>query len=211
MEVLELAVRVETDRGLLNALTSKVLAQHDPSIKSSFVNTRCWDAATSRVQMGNWAQLTDQLRKSIMIKSPTAIMTKDLKLYDTFLTMRMGPQESQIVDKAVLEHLKVLNPILRHIITVKLVCNQRRNLINIRVRRELLPTIHHYSAGMGLHIFFTMNDQLQPYVRITAIREDSGELTQPQSFTSDVWSAIAAGAEQVRPSMTRESRAEPAV
>ena len=73
MEVLELAVRAEIDRGLLNALTSKVLAQHDPSIKSSFVNTGCWDAATSRVQMGNWAQLTDQadqLRKSIIIKAP---------------------------------------------------------------------------------------------------------------------------------------------
>ena len=109
----------------------------------------------------------------------------------------MGRNESELVDHAVLNHLGELNPILKHITTVKLVCNQRRNLINIRVRRELLPTIHHFPAASGLHIFFTMSDELQPYVRIIPIREDSGEVLLLRDFSHSVWAAIAAGAEQV--------------
>ena len=197
--------RAEKDRTILKTLSSK-FPQFDPYIKSCFTKSGCWSAEKGCAHNQNWPQLCDELRRYVMQTAPSLIMSKELKLHDSFLTMRLGRRESELVDQVVLNHLKDLNPILKHIITVKLVCNQRRNLINIRVRRELLPTIHHYNSGSGLHVLFTMSDELQPYLRIVPIDESSGELSL-SSGDSRAWTAIAAGVEQVKPHLHPHSLA----
>ncbi len=193
-----MVLRAEKDQSALKVLSQKI-PQFNQMVTTYFVKSGSWNPQNVCFQQKpNLGQIADELRRAIIAQSYIAIMSRDLKLHPAFLTMRMGRNETELVDKAVLSHLGELNPLLKHIITVKLVCNQRRNLINIRVRRELLATIHHYSDAQGLHVFFTMSDALQPYVRILPIDESAGELSLRRQFTPPVWAAIARGAAQLK-------------
>jgi hypothetical protein len=53
----------------------------------------------------------------------------------------------------------------RHIVTIKLVRNQRKNFVNFRVRKELVPTIHvHTDAPTGITVLFALSIYLEPCV-----------------------------------------------
>ncbi len=72
-------------------------------------------------------------------------------------------------------HLGTVDPLLPHLCVVKVVRNERRCFINIRVKREYLRLIFHQRHGDVFYCFFP-DDTLDPFVKIIALHKHEGEL-----------------------------------
>ena len=69
-----------------------------------------------------------------------------------------------------LKRLNDVNPLLPFALEVKVVCNPRRNFINLVVRREYV-TLCHYTVHKDLDVIFCyfISDKLEPFVIVTAL------------------------------------------
>ena len=50
--------------------------------------------------------------------------------------------QERTIKHIALDKLGAVQPILKHITTIKLVRNQRRNLLNVRIKQPYIPHIH---------------------------------------------------------------------
>jgi hypothetical protein len=80
----------------------------------------------------------------------------------------------QDVERCALAALGELDPLLRHIVTVKLVRNERRNFVNIRIRKPYVPLVHAQTLGSGTRYFFFLSVHLEPFVNVVAIHPERG-------------------------------------
>ena len=92
----------------------------------------------------------------------------------TTLTPILGPQLDAIFLEARAK-LRIFDPMLEHITTVKLVRNERRNLLNVRIRKDYLRLLFHITSGDNFFCFFP-DYSLQPFVRIVCLHRMRGEI-----------------------------------
>eukprot|EP01147_Barroeca_monosierra_P005837 gene5837-9040_t len=90
-------------------------------------------------------------------------------------------QEKEQIRTDALNQLACIDPILPHILDVKVVRNQRRNFINLRVRRDYSTLIFHSPAESGVTWCFFISDKLEPFITITALSQDEGKLSKLSS------------------------------
>ena len=59
-------------------------------------------------------------------------------------------EETRAIEADTLSRLAAIEPILRHTVQVKLVRNERKNFINIRIKRHYIPMMHHHVGCVQL-------------------------------------------------------------
>ena len=89
---------------------------------------------------------------------------------------QLGRSEEDQIKRETLQRLGNLDPILQHIMEVKLVRNERRNFINIRVKSDYTTLLYQHSEHGVFNCFF-LSDKLEPFVTITAVIMRTGTLT----------------------------------
>eukprot|EP00048_Salpingoeca_helianthica_P024365 m.31828 g.31828 ORF g.31828 m.31828 type:complete len:515 (-) comp9346_c0_seq1:30-1574(-) len=87
-------------------------------------------------------------------------------------------------------HLAAVDPLLPHLMVVKVVKNERRTFVNIRVKREYLRLIFHQQHGDVFFCFFP-DDTLEPFVKIIALHKYNGEIKPiPPELDADLTTSI---------------------
>jgi hypothetical protein len=113
------------------------------------------------------------------------LLTPRLEILDESATAADIAAEAKV-------HLAAVDPLLPHLVVVKLVKNERRSFINIRVKREFLRLIFHQQHGDVFFCFFP-DDTLEPFVKIVALHKHSGEIKPvPPELDADLAASIAA-------------------
>jgi hypothetical protein len=83
--------------------------------------------------------------------------------------------EVQAVEQAALHALAALDPLLRHLVTVKLVRNERRNFVNLRIHKEYVPLVHSQTAHpSGTRYLFCLSLFIEPFVTVFAVHPSAG-------------------------------------
>mmetsp|Transcript_45404 Transcript_45404/g.120792 ORF Transcript_45404/g.120792 Transcript_45404/m.120792 type:complete len:246 (+) Transcript_45404:60-797(+) len=91
--------------------------------------------------------------------------------------------EEQIKREA-LQVLGALDPILQHIMDIKLVRNERRNLINVRIKSDYTTLLFQHQE-QGVHNCFFLSDKLEPFITITVVHPARGKLNRLTSLQLD--------------------------
>ena len=94
----------------------------------------------------------------------------------------LSPPQVQEIERCALVALGRLDPLLRHLVTVKLVRNERRNFINIRIHKCYVPLVHAQTAASGTRYLFCLSVHLEPFVNVFAVHPELG--------VRDSWGAI---------------------
>eukprot|EP00727_Mastigamoeba_balamuthi_P006342 m51a1_g2328 hypothetical protein (221) ;mRNA; f:513217-513879 len=103
------------------------------------------------------------------------MVSEDVELVPEFASGRITPDLISAIQDQALERLAARDPLLRHVLEVKVVCNQRRNFINFTVRREY-STLCHVDELHGVHFCYFVSDKLEPFVIVTALEPRQGRL-----------------------------------
>lgn len=99
----------------------------------------------------------------------------DLSLTPEWATKKIHPGTVDTIKRAALDQLGRSDPLLPHICDVRVVCNPRRNYINVSIKNEYVTLIHRELIS-GVHYCFFMSDKIEPYVIITALDARVGRL-----------------------------------
>jgi hypothetical protein len=81
---------------------------------------------------------------------------------------QLGRSEEDQIKRETLKRLGDLDPILQHIMDVKLVRNERRNFINVRIKADYTTLLFQHSEHGVFNCFF-LSDKLEPFVTITVV------------------------------------------
>eukprot|EP00040_Diaphanoeca_grandis_P028886 m.168101 g.168101 ORF g.168101 m.168101 type:complete len:478 (-) comp31492_c0_seq1:171-1604(-) len=85
--------------------------------------------------------------------------------------------EVDAVEGAALNALGTIQPILKHLCTIKLVRNERKNFINIRIKKEFVPLMFVWKAPESeTRYFFFASINVEPYVNVVAIHPERGRV-----------------------------------
>eukprot|EP01116_Phalansterium_solitarium_P005005 TRINITY_DN1625_c1_g2_i1.p2 TRINITY_DN1625_c1_g2~~TRINITY_DN1625_c1_g2_i1.p2 ORF type:complete len:279 (-),score=107.82 TRINITY_DN1625_c1_g2_i1:133-969(-) len=103
------------------------------------------------------------------------LVTESVELIPSMATGYLAPQQQETIRRQVVERLAARDPMLRHVMEVKIVCNQRRNFINISVRKDYV-TLCYQEHHEGIYYCFFLSDKIEPFVTITAVHPDDGKL-----------------------------------
>lgn len=82
------------------------------------------------------------------------------------------------VRRDALARLDSVDPILRHVLEVKVVRNQRRNFLNLRVRQDYATLIFQHAGESNVRYCFFISDKLEPFITITVLSPDEGKLCE---------------------------------
>lgn len=102
-------------------------------------------------------------------------VTEDIKLVDSLSKGKIDRYLEQDIKREAIERLYSIEPILKHILEIKIVSNPRRNFINVIIKKEYLPLIY-YERLDDVYFCFFVSDKLEPYVIITALHKEKGRL-----------------------------------
>jgi hypothetical protein len=94
----------------------------------------------------------------------------------------LSASQVQEIERCALAALGRLDPLLRHLVAVKLVRNERRNFVNIRIHKYYVPLVHAQTAASGTRFFFCLSVHLEPFVNVFAIH--------PHLGVRDTWGMI---------------------
>eukprot|EP00041_Stephanoeca_diplocostata_P009169 m.139563 g.139563 ORF g.139563 m.139563 type:complete len:506 (+) comp17632_c0_seq1:223-1740(+) len=81
--------------------------------------------------------------------------------------------EIDLVSTAAIEALAAINPFLRHIVTIKFVRNERKNFLNIRIRKEYIATVS-FTAYPQTVVLCTLSMHLEPFIEVHVVRACGG-------------------------------------
>jgi hypothetical protein len=81
---------------------------------------------------------------------------------------QLGRSEEEQIKRETLKRLGDLDPILQHIMDVKLVRNERRNFINVRIKADYTTLLFQHCEHGVFNCFF-LSDKLEPFVTITVV------------------------------------------
>lgn len=104
-------------------------------------------------------------------------VSEGIELAERYRRGRLSAAEIDEIQRETLERLAAADPLLRHVLEVKVVCNPRRNFLNLSVRREYV-TLCHSDALNGVHFCYFVSDKLEPFVIATAVDPLRGRLTR---------------------------------
>jgi hypothetical protein len=112
-------------------------------------------------------------------------------LHPNFQHGPLNELQQQEIQKEVLDYLYTVQPLLKHIMEVKVVSNPRRNFVNLRIKSDYLPMIYYELTSSGAYFCFFLSDKLEPFVIITCVDPEHGRLFQlTQPLLSDLEVAI---------------------
>jgi hypothetical protein len=107
------------------------------------------------------------------------VVLPNLQLIPKYRTGRIHPAVQEEINDDALRQLDQVDPILRHILEIKVVCNPRRNFINLSIRKDYLTLIYQEKVKNNEVTFcFFLSDKLEPFVIITALEPKQGKLKQ---------------------------------
>lgn len=104
-------------------------------------------------------------------------VSERVQLDPELVTKKLTQQEKEIIERDTRDRLKQIDPILDQILDVKIVTNQRKNFINLRVRQDYATLLFHHKAG-DIYFCFFLSDKLEPFIIITAVHPIYGKLGQ---------------------------------
>ena len=70
--------------------------------------------------------------------------------------------------------MAAFDPLLRHLVAVKLVRNERRNFVNIRIHKKYVPLVHAQTMASGTRMFFFLSLHLEPFINVVSIHPEKG-------------------------------------
>eukprot|EP00211_Chloroparvula_japonica_P016445 CAMPEP_0119120052 /NCGR_PEP_ID=MMETSP1310-20130426/1272_1 /TAXON_ID=464262 /ORGANISM="Genus nov. species nov., Strain RCC2339" /LENGTH=215 /DNA_ID=CAMNT_0007109515 /DNA_START=103 /DNA_END=750 /DNA_ORIENTATION=+ len=82
--------------------------------------------------------------------------------------------------------LFTINPLLSHISEIKVVCNPRRNFLNMIVKQDFQDMIYKQSDGDGNHCCFFLSNKFEPFVIVIILNDREGRLTYLNSQTVEL-------------------------
>lgn len=105
-------------------------------------------------------------------------MTADLQLDATVASGRLSEAQRQQIVRDAREQLRALDPMLAVTMETKIVCNPRRNMLNLRVRSDYATLLWHHRSrsGDGTLYLFLLSDKLEPFIIITVVHPERGKL-----------------------------------
>jgi hypothetical protein len=103
------------------------------------------------------------------------IVRQDLTLIDRYARGPLSVEIKSLIGKQALEMLCRRDPILSHLMEIKVVCNERRNFVNVLVRKQYTTMCHKDSEG-DIHFCYFLSDKLEPFVIVTALHRVHGRL-----------------------------------
>jgi len=105
-------------------------------------------------------------------------ITPDIQLLPEYTTTELSSVLQNDIISEIRNRLGEMKPLLKHIMEVKIVCNERRNFVNLRISSPYVPLIHIEDLE-GSCLYFAISDKIEPYVIIAALDLDRGvRLTQ---------------------------------
>jgi len=105
------------------------------------------------------------------------MVTETVELAERLRQGRLSAEEIKEIQRQALERLGAHDPLLRQTLDVKVVCNPRRNFLNLTVRREYVTLCHSDALG-GIYFCYFVSDKLEPFVIVTAVDPLQGRLTR---------------------------------
>ncbi len=107
----------------------------------------------------------------------------DLSICARLATGDLADATVETVTQDTLARLRELSPLAAALVSVKVVRNERRNFINIRLRREVLPTVF-YERRASCTAFYALSDDLHPYAVLNLVAA-SGDLVDTVGALTD--------------------------
>ncbi|KAH3745752.1 hypothetical protein Pelo_12833 [Pelomyxa schiedti] len=80
-----------------------------------------------------------------------------------------------VLQSQAIQRLSARDPLLRHVLDVKVVCNQRRTFINFTIKKEYMGMCH-CDVIDNLRFCYFISDKLEPYVILTVVDPQVGRL-----------------------------------
>ena len=114
----------------------------------------------------------------------TSLVNDNLELIPSCKTGKLNNSVRKIIKNQALEKLGKRDPFLRHIMDIKVVCNERRNFVNVIVRREYTTLCHKDTLGK-LQFCYMYSDKLEPYVIVVVLHPQYGRLKQLSTLQID--------------------------
>lgn len=126
------------------------------------------------------------------------MLTRELVVNESMRSAKLSGGDMEAMKREALAKLAAFHPLLPHVITVKIVVNQRRNFINIRVRRELLATKMHVARG-SFHFFYVFSDCFEPYINVHIVDTAAlGDVTSTRQLTEEACNALLSATEEFK-------------
>lgn len=100
-----------------------------------------------------------------------------LELHERWRTTadRLSKDAVDAIKKQAIEIMNGCDPLLPHIVEVKLVRNQRKNFLNIRIQNSFMK-IFHFSQNEDTFVCYSPVFNFQPHVRVFLVHRSSGAL-----------------------------------
>lgn len=118
------------------------------------------------------------------------LVSESVELLPHLVKCNLTPNQQYTIKNQALQRLGEQDPMLRHIMEIKVVTNQRRNFINISIRKDYLPLIHMERIDSVYYCFF-MSDKLEPFIIVTAVHPEFGKLERlTRKHVDDLSSAV---------------------
>ena len=105
----------------------------------------------------------------------SALVLPNLELAPSVAKGPLAHHVMKPIQQQAIESLSRHDPLLRHMMEIKVVCNPRRNFINVTVKREYV-TLCHKEVFDDVRYCFFVSDKLEPFVIITAVHPLHGRL-----------------------------------
>ncbi len=99
------------------------------------------------------------------------MVSKEVKLAPQY-EVTPGPlsrDDQEELKAQTLDRLADIDPILRHIMDVKVVRNERRNFLNVRIKQDYATMLFQQRHHDVFHCFF-LSDKLEPLVSLACPR-----------------------------------------
>lgn len=103
------------------------------------------------------------------------LVTEEMELAPEYRTGHLDEGTIRAIQAQARERLGEKNGILKHSLDVKVVCNPRRNFLNITVRSDYI-TMCHYDFIDGTYYCYFLSMKLEPFVIVTAVDPVRGKL-----------------------------------
>mmetsp|Transcript_13804 Transcript_13804/g.35472 ORF Transcript_13804/g.35472 Transcript_13804/m.35472 type:complete len:232 (+) Transcript_13804:186-881(+) len=108
-------------------------------------------------------------------------VTENLTLVPELVNAQLSRDMMFEIKEQAIERLADIKPLLRHMMEVKVVTNERRNFINIIIKKDYLTMIFDHTIAQAdsmVSFCFFLSDKIEPYAIITAVHHRRGKLRQ---------------------------------
>ena len=146
----------------------------------------------------------DSLSKEEHVKD-IPLVNPDLTLASYLLQTTINDGLSVAITREVKVQLGKLHPLLQHVLDVKIVCNERKNMVNIRIKKEFIKIVLDEKKG-DVYYFCVLSEKFEAMLNIFVLHEVNGPLHElDESQVSDLEVFV----KKLRSMKWREESSEP--